>query len=83
MLLMLNLISQFMSERNTVDRCKRGSSCESPHQGVNSRLVNSVGTVLAKNSTVVGRCVRYLNAPPGNFSLPIIYNIHSELNNIR
>ena len=70
--LMLNPISRFMLESDSVDRCKRISSYESPHQGGNSQLVNYVGTVLTQNSPVPGRCVRYLNASPG-YIQPIIY----------
>jgi len=70
--LMLNWISQFMLKRSFVDYCKKISSCESPHQGGNSQLVNYVGTVLTQNSAVPGRCVRYLNASPG-YIQPIIY----------
>lgn len=70
--LMLNRISRFMLESDSVDRCKRISSYESPHQGGNSQLVNYVGTVLTQNSPVPGRCVRYLNASPG-YIQPIIY----------
>jgi hypothetical protein len=80
---MLNRISRFMLERDSVDRCKRISSYESPHQGGNSQLVNYVGTVLTQNFPVPGRCVLYLNVSPGTFSLPNIYNKHRELNKFR